>query len=112
MVRSHKARDRRARNKAAIIRLIASGLTRVSACRRVGVNPRIVARWVERDQEFAARYRYARIEQTHVLADKAIEIAGQPIAHGSVVSVDRNRLRVDALKWLCSKLAPRHYDET
>jgi hypothetical protein len=49
-----------------------------------------------------------RLDQTLVVNQKDEE----PIARGNAVSVERNRLRVDVIKWLCSKIAPRQYDES
>jgi hypothetical protein len=105
------AYDRRRTIQLAITRIISDGVTKAAACRALGVNPRTVSRWIARDPVFAERYRLARIEQAHALADRALDIADEPIARGDVASLQRNRLRVDTIKWLASKIAPRVYGD-
>jgi hypothetical protein len=103
--------ERRRQTQDALIELISEGTTKVAACRGLGIRPRSVTRWVERDAVFADRYVRARIEQAHSLADRVLEIADEPIGLGGMAEVQRNRLRVDALKWFCSKIAPRLYGQ-
>ena len=101
----------RERAKIELVRMVAGGSTRSAACAVIGINPRTVARWAASDRVFADRYACARIEQAHVLADRAIEIADEPVTPGDMAAVQRNRLRVDTIKWLCSKIAPKLYGE-
>ncbi len=105
-----KLRDRK-KIQRLLIERISNGETKADACAALGVSRRSVTRWVERDPEFAERWRAARIEQAHSLADDAVRIANESVAPGDMVAVQRNRLRVDTLKWLTSKIAPRLYGE-
>jgi hypothetical protein len=101
--------DQRTRVQTDIIRGISDGETKLSVCRALGINPRTVTRWIDRDPVFAERYRRARVEQAHALADRAIEIANEPTT--DMAAVQRNRLRVDTIKWFCSEIAPKLYGD-
>lgn len=80
-----------------------------------------VFRALERDQAFREKYARARELQAELYAAQIIEIAddssrdiiigedGQPLTDHEVVA--RSRLRVDARKWLASKLAPKKYGD-
>ena len=92
-----------------LLNLVSGGATKAAACRQLNIQCRTVTRWVERDPLFAARWRVARIEQAHALADAALAIAEEPAA--DIAAVQRNRLRVDTIKWLVSKIAPRLYGD-
>lgn len=82
---------------------------------------RTVHRWLASEEdwakEFRQQYAHAREAQADTLVDEIIEIADQPNvrtnADGETVASDpqRDRLRVDARKWVASKLAPKKYGE-
>ncbi len=92
-----------------MVLLLSEGQTKTQACASLRISPRTISRWIEADREFAARYRTARIEQAHSLADEALRIANEPT--GDMAAVQRNRLRIDTIKWLTSKIAPRLYGD-
>jgi hypothetical protein len=64
-----------------------------------------VRRWLAQQPEFRVHYAHAREQQADVYAERIIEEAetAQDAAIG--------RLRMDALKWAASKLAPKRYGE-
>lgn len=103
--------DRR-RLQLALLKLLCDGWTKTDACRRLGITTRMVTRWTTADADFGERYRAARVEQAHALADRALEIADEPVEKGDPAAVQRNRLRVDALKWMASKIAPSAYGDS
>ena len=65
-----------------------------------------VVEWQERNAEFAERYARARREGLDAIADETMEIADS-------LDEDPNsrRVRVDARKWLLSKLRPDKYGD-
>lgn len=66
-----------------------------------------VLRWVSQNNEFREQYARAREIQAETLADDIVTIAdGQPEG-----DVQRDRLRVDARKWVASKLLPKKYGD-
>lgn len=92
-----------------LLQLVSEGMTKTAACAQMGLPVTVATGWILRDEEFQKRWRMARVEQAHSLADQALAIADED-AHDSA-SVLRNRLRVDTRKWLTSKIAPKMYGE-
>lgn len=76
-----------------------------------------VYRWLEENEEFRKQYAHARERQADHFVEEIIDIADQPnvrtSADGEVVASDpqRDRLRVDARKWVAAKLAPKKYGD-
>lgn len=76
-----------------------------------------VYEWLKAHAEFAEQYARAREAQADHYVDEIINIADQPNVRtdveGNVVTSDpqRDRLRVDARKWVASKLAPKKYGD-
>lgn len=82
-----------------------------------------VFKWLAKYPEFANQYARAREEQAEAFADeivaisdendgKAITADGQEVAVVfDSTAVARNRLRVDARKWVASKLKPKKYGD-
>ena len=66
-----------------------------------------VCLWLRKNEQFAAAYRQARIDQADTLADQILEIADQAKAEDAQVA----RLRVDARKWVAAKLKPQVYGD-
>lgn len=77
-------------------------------------------KWLEEDEEKSKRYARACEVRADKIVDDIIEISdnsngdyagvsedGKLIVDGS--AIQRDRLRVDARKWLASKLAPKKY---
>lgn len=106
----------------AICELIAEGKSLVYICRLDGM-PRYttVMRWCRDREEFRELYRQARDDQADFLAEELLEIAdddsldigftddGKPFVKGE--NIQRSRLRVDARKWIASKLKPKKYGD-
>lgn len=85
-------------------------------------NRATVFRWLAADQSFSDQYARAREEQAEALADDIVAIADEAevrtLGEGDevVIALDptaiaRNRLRVDARKWVAAKLLPKKYGD-
>lgn len=73
---------------------------------------RTVFVWLAKHPEFVQQYALAREEQADTLADEIVEIAdGSKFADDSAVMTARDRLRVDARKWVAAKLKPKVYGD-
>lgn len=82
-----------------------------------------VFRWMSHNEEFSKQYTRAKEEQAELLADEIISISdeenitvkSQDGGTTEVVfdstAIARNRLRVDARKWVASKLKPKKYGD-
>lgn len=90
-----------------------------------------VFKWLNDKPDFAEQYAHAREAQADTLADEIVAIADEECTtvradkHGTraddgdgntevvfdSAAVARNRLRVDARKWVASKLKPRKYGD-
>lgn len=85
---------------------------------------RTVHRWLVVNDEFRQQYAHAREVQAETLFDDILEIADDArndwmerrgeddagwVANGE--NLQRSRLRVDARKWMASKLAPKKYGD-
>ena len=75
-----------------------------------------VMRWLEADETFRNRYARAREDQADTLADELMKIVDEtpPVdAQGKRDSawVAWQRNRIDARKWVASKLKPKKYGE-
>lgn len=83
-----------------------------------------VCRWLSVNADFREQYAHAREAQADTLFDDVLEIADDArndwmvrrgeddagwVANGE--HIQRSRLRVDARKWMASKLAPKKYGE-
>lgn len=82
-----------------------------------------VFRWLREFPEFCKQYTRAREEQADTLADEIVMIADEDTATTKSMGEDavavvfdstavaRNRLRVEARKWVASKLKPKKYGD-
>lgn len=81
-----------------------------------------VYQWLVAQPAFADMYARAREEQADTLADEIVAIADEADVSTSgdgeevrlqldATAVARNRLRVDARKWVAAKLKPRKYGD-
>jgi hypothetical protein len=103
---------------------IANGESLRAICREDG-KPALstVFRWLSNDRAFQDQYAMARDEQAEAFADELVsisdeqeyekvEIDGVPLAvKFDSTAVARNRLRIDARKWVASKLKPKKYGD-
>lgn len=62
--------------------------------------------WLRKHEEFRNQYELAREERAESHADDIVDIADDP-------SLDPNdkRVRIEARKWIASKLAPKRYGD-
>lgn len=87
---------------------IAAGRSLRSICDDEGMpNKSTVFRWLARHPEFRDQYSRAQEDRTAAMAEEIIEIADDE----GIADVQRARLRVDARKWLMSKMAPKKYGD-
>lgn len=72
-----------------------------------------VFRWLASNEQFREQYVRAREAQADTLADEIIDIAdGKRTEYeGGEKDVNRDRLSVDARKWVAAKLKPKVYGD-
>jgi len=105
-----------------LCRAIAAGdnLNAWTGC--IGFPYNTVREWIEADPARAAKYACAREDRADLLADEIVAISDEvdvrTVVNGQSVTlaldaaaIARNRLRVDARKWVASKLKPKAYGE-
>ena len=76
--------------------------------------PSLVCKWLTQEPEFVEQYARAREQQAELLANEIVSIADeQPDCEPSLynAAIQRNRLRVDARKWIACKLKPKVYGD-
>lgn len=108
----------------AICERLADGESLRAICRDDDMpNRATVFRWLGDNPAFCDQYARAREEQAEALADEIVSIADENdgraiMSDGDEVAVvfdstavARNRLRVDARKWVASKLKPKKYGD-
>jgi hypothetical protein len=107
-----------------ICRQLALGESLVKICAGPGmVDISTVFRWLDKKEAFRDMYAHARECQAEFYAHQIIDIADetpiteQPDPDGGVTiridsaGIQRNKLRVDARKWVAAKLLPRKYGD-
>lgn len=91
----------------AICERLANGESLRSICLDKGMpSPGTVCRWLAEDEAFAEQYTRAREAQAETLADEIVAIADEEAEDSQ-----RQRLRVDARKWVAAKLKPKKYGD-
>lgn len=101
---------------------LANGISLRELCREDESMPAqsTVFRWLAQDESFREQYTRAREAQADVMADEILAIADE--TERDTVETEtgkrpdaewiaRSRLRVDARKWLASKMAPKKYGD-
>lgn len=87
---------------------IAEGRSLRSICREDGMpSAGTVCRWLAEHKEFQEQYAHAREAQGEVHADGIVEIAD----NATPETVAQDKLRIDARKWVASKLKPKKYGD-
>ena len=92
------------------------------ACIAEGTTNPTFLRWMSESADMAEKYTRARETGLHLMAEQIIEISDEQEVEAryqgeevrldlSATAVARNRLRVDARKWLLSKMLPRVYGD-
>lgn len=90
----------------AICERLADGESLRQICETKGFpDKETVRRWLREHEEFRAQYTRAREEQADHYADEILKEAF------SATDASLGRLRMDALKWTASKLAPKKYGD-
>lgn len=84
---------------------IANGETLRAICRDLGFSHSTVIEWTMNNKSFSDQYAQARLKQADAYADMILDEAFN--SHDAQIG----RLRVDALKWVASKLAPKRYGD-
>ena len=101
---------------------IASGKSNREACKTLSITNSAMYSWLQKNREFQEQYAHARERQADLLIGEIIAIADEleieATYKGDTVKLDvsatavaRARLRIDARKWVASKLAPKKYGE-
>ena len=103
---------------------LAGGESLRAICADAGMPDRAtVSRWLARYEEFRDLYGFARECQAECLVDEILKIARDSsrdyvekrLPDGKVVrvvdheNIARARLRINALKWIAARMAPRKY---
>jgi transposase-like protein len=92
---------------AEICRRMSEGDSLRQVCRDKGVPESTVRQWVRDNRDgFGGQYQAARVLQVEAWSDQIIERANR-----EDLEPNDKRLRVDTLKWLMSKLAPKRYGD-
>lgn len=99
-----------------------NGLSRVKVCKLEGFpNARLVDDWLLADENFQRNYARACEDRADKIAEEILDICdatsndiikdafGNEVVNHNVIQ--RDKLRVDARKWLLSKMAPKKYGE-
>ena len=96
-----------------ICTLIAEGASLKSILRTEKGMPSMptILKWLENHKQFANQYARAREVQADTYADEITEISDSVKGETENAIVQAARLRVDARKWIASKLKPRKYGE-
>lgn len=92
------------------------GLSAYKACVKVGLPQSTLSRWLDEDRSLAEDYARAREELHEFIAAEILAIADAPVPSTDKGGVDpgaiqKQRLQVDARKWLLSKLAPKKWGD-
>jgi hypothetical protein len=84
------------------------GLSLVKICQQDGMpGRRTVLEWWEKDEEFRAKCARARVLQADFMDDQIIDL----IATVTPESAPADRVKLAALTWRASKLAPKKYGD-
>ena len=105
---------------------LAEGVSMHRACEPDDMpSKRSVFRWLRTNEEFCHQYENAKAESADYLAEEMIEIAddgtndyitktnndGSEYEVVNSEHIQRSRLRIDARKWIASKLKPKKYGD-
>lgn len=94
----------------AICEQLADGRSLRSICLDDGMPVKsTVFKWLIAHPSFKDQYAHAREAQADTLADEIQDIADEKCK--DMVAVQRNKMRLDARKWLASKMKPKVYGD-
>ncbi len=92
----------------------------VTICNELNIGLTTVWRWLDNNDEFRQLYARAKDQQADFMADEINEIADNAsndiiVTENGIapnhISVARDRLRIDARKWVAAKLKPKKYGD-
>ena len=86
--------------------IVAQNCTVKKAAEAIGANLGAVVEWTKSHEDFAQIYARAREGRAHGLVEEILEIADS-----DMLMSDDKRIRIDARKWIASKLLPREYGD-
>ena len=89
---------------------IAEGKSLRSYCREHAREMCTVYKWLREEKDFAQRYARAHDDRADSLADEIVDIADEAIG-GTNDDIQAARLRIDARKWVSSKLKPQKWGD-
>lgn len=113
---------RSAKNAELICSRIVEGYTLRQIAREIDCTAGAISIWCAEDADFAKQYAHAKELQADRMADEILEIADDATndwmrreQDGLMVAdhehMQRSKLRVDARKWLMSKMLPKKYGD-
>ena len=109
--------------EAAILQDVAQGIALVNACKTQGIVTSTFFRWLDSSEQLRNDYMRAREAQADFHASEIVSISdevevSQVVTPDGVVdfkldavAVARNRLRIDARKWVAAKMLPKKYGD-
>jgi Bacteriophage Sf6, terminase small subunit-like len=69
-----------------------------------------VMAWCSEDATFARQYAFACEARADALADEILDIADDPTTDWTdYENIRRARLKIDVLKWIAARMAPKRY---
>jgi hypothetical protein len=89
-------------------------------CKEINIAPSSVYLWLRDYSEFSEKYTRAREEQADFMVDQIIAIADDSSQDTIITDkgempnmewINRSKLRVEARKWIASKLKPKKYGD-
>jgi hypothetical protein len=90
-----------------ILRCVSEGTPLRQVYREKGIAESTARTWFRDDRDgMAAKYEAARRMQVDAWADEIVLLANR-----DDLDANDKRVRIDTLKWLCSKLVPRRYGD-
>lgn len=95
---------------------VAEGKSLSKISKELKIKTRNVFNWFRNHPEFLQNYIHAKEEQAELFAEEIVEVADTKLPQfldGKIDSavVNQLRLRVDARKWVASKLKPKKYGD-
>jgi hypothetical protein len=94
-----------------VVEMVGDGYGLQAACVALNVPRRTVRTWAAEQPDFAKALQLARRDGLEVLADEIISIGDEVEGCTDNAVVQAARLRIDARKWLLSKLHPERYGD-
>jgi len=92
---------------------IAEGESLRGICRDDDMPSKVsVWRWLNKHPDFCSRYAQARDAQAEGYGEEIVALADEIPTHASHEEISRAKLRVDARKWVASRLLPGKYGRT